>query len=107
VTTGENEAQPVVVHGTVLLGGVARWLLRHLPEEVAFPRLMAETIERPIAGSRRDPAPRVGRQTINRPLAQSDSERLLDFGYVDVRISAATDRAAFSRNASPIAAASP
>src|SRR5213075_538626 len=58
----------------------------HLAEEFLSASLAAETVDRSIAGSSRDPAARVGRQAVARPCAQGDGERLLDcvLGEVDV-----------------------
>jgi hypothetical protein len=58
----------------------------HLDEEFLSASLAAETVDRSIAGSGRDPAAWVGRQSVARPGAQGDGERLLDcvLGEVDV-----------------------
>ena len=90
MAASEDETEAVVLHGSCLL---------RLAEVVAFGRehghldceflsasLAAETVDRSMAGSGRDPAARVGRQTVARPCAQGDGERLLDrvLGEVDV-----------------------
>src|SRR5207248_514712 len=90
VTTGEDEAQPIVMHGSRLhvgFGVVVRGRdRRYLPEQLSFARLTPQTIDGPLAGGGRDPATGIGRQAIRRPPAQRDGERLLDrvFGNVDV-----------------------
>ena len=90
VAAGEDEAKPVVLHGSRLLGHagivVAGREHRHLAEQFASTRLAAQAVDGTVAGGRRDPAARVGRQAVARPLAQGDGERLLHriLGDVDV-----------------------
>jgi len=90
VAAGEDEAKPVVLHGSHLLGHtrvvIATREHRHLAQQFQSTRLAAQAVDGAVAGSRRDPAARVGRQADARPLAQGDGERLLHriLGEVDV-----------------------
>lgn len=80
MAAGENQTQPVVLHGLHLLGGgivVSRREHGHLAEQFASTRLAAHAVEGTVAGGRRDPTARVGRQAVDRPLAQGERERLL------------------------------
>ncbi len=86
----EDQAKPVVLHGTHLQGDagifVTRREHRRFAKQLPFTRLSAQAVDGPIAGGRCDPAARVGRQSVIRPLAQRNSERLLHsvLCYVDV-----------------------
>src|SRR5207237_6314591 len=87
VATGEDETQPVVLHGSGLLWYVGIIVCQkarsHFAEELAFPGLAAETVDRTLSGGDRDPTARVGRQAVPRPLAQPHAERLRDPRFVD------------------------
>src|SRR5688572_9201021 len=67
----------------VVVGGRERG---HLAEQFPSTRLAAQAIDGTVAGGRRDPAARVGRQAVARPLAEGDGERLLHriLGDLDV-----------------------
>jgi hypothetical protein len=90
MAASEDETEAVVLHGSCLLrlAEVAAFGRQHshLDDEFLSASLAAESVDRSIAGSGRDPAARVGRQAIARPGGQGDGERLLDcvLGEVDV-----------------------
>ena len=61
----EDQPKPVVLQGSHLPARIGIVVLRQehrdLPEELASPRITALTIDRQVAGGRRDPAARVRR----------------------------------------------
>jgi hypothetical protein len=59
---------------------------------LASTRLAAQTVDGTIAGSRRDPAARVGRQAFRRPLGQGKRERFLHRVLGDVDITEGADQ---------------
>jgi hypothetical protein len=96
VAAGEDEAKPVVLHGALLFGRaeivVAGREHGHLAEQFPSTRLAAQAVDGGVAGGRRDPASRVGRQAVGRPLAQGDGERLLHRILGDVDVTEHTDQ---------------
>ena len=87
VAAGEDQPEPVVGHGSDLLGfvgfvhGAAASAWRSSRVDSA-----AEPVDRPVAGGGDDPAGGAGRQAVGRPPLEGDDERLLDrlLGDVDV-----------------------
>jgi hypothetical protein len=96
VATGEDETKPVILHGLHLLGHgrivVAGGEHRHLAEQFPSARLAAQAVDGAVAGGRRDPPARVGRQTLARPLVQGDGEGLLHRILGDVDVTEDTDQ---------------
>jgi hypothetical protein len=96
VAAGEDEPQPVVVHGSHLLEharlAVAGSEHRHLAEQLPAPCLAAQPVDGMVAGGRGDPAARIGRHAIARPLSQGDGEGLLDRVLGDVDVAEGTDQ---------------
>jgi hypothetical protein len=90
VAAGEDEAQPVVLHGPHLLEHaglvVAGCEHRYLAEQLPSTRLAAQAVEGAVVGGGGDPAARVGRHAVGWPFAQGESEGLLDriLGHVEV-----------------------
>jgi hypothetical protein len=90
VAAGEDEAKPVVLHWSHLLGHAGIFVARRehprLVEQFPSTRLAAQAIDGAVAGGDRDPAARIGRQAGARPLAEGDGEGVLHgvLGDVDV-----------------------
>ena len=91
VTAGEDQAQPIVVHGVVLpTGGLDRLVAGmeqgRLRVPVGARRLAAEAIDGAVAGGGDDPPRRAGRQPRLRPARGRRRERVLDgvLGHADV-----------------------
>src|SRR5262249_38099378 len=86
VTAGEDQAQPVIAHRADLVRLVAGEEQGGLQAAVLAERLPAESIDRPVAGGREDPARRTRRQPGRRPAVRRHGERVLDrvLGDVDV-----------------------
>jgi hypothetical protein len=86
VTAHEDQAQPVVVHWTLLGRLVAGVQEGGLGVPVLARRLPTEAIDRPAARSRDDPSRRARWQPGRRPPLHRRGERVLDrlLGHVDV-----------------------
>ena len=95
MAAGENEPQPVVLHGPNLLGRVAIEGLRahhgRLAEQLPLSCRAAQTIDGAIPCSGRDPAAWVWRQAVDRPALKGDRERVLDSILGDVDVAEAPD----------------
>jgi hypothetical protein len=89
MAAGEDQTQPVVLHGPYLLGRgllVAATKHRDFTEQLTASRLSAQPVDGAVAGGRGDPPARVGWQALARPPVKREGERLLDriFGDIDV-----------------------
>lgn len=82
----EDQPQPIVRHGFLLVYRLGYRLHSDVPEELALARVAPQPVKCAVAGSRRDPASRIERQSIRRPPLQCHSERFLNrvLGEVDI-----------------------
>src|SRR5262245_10834866 len=96
MAAGEDQAQTVVVHGTLLdgLGLPGGLQAGRFGVAIVARRLAAQAIDRAIAGGGDDPTRRGWRQSVDGPALEGDGERILDgfLGKVDVAEEADQDR---------------
>ena len=86
MTAGEDQAQPIVVHGALLDRLVAGVEQRRLRVAIAARRLAAQPIDRAVARGGDDPAGGAGRKPACRPVLQGRGKRVLDGVLRDVDV---------------------
>ena len=94
MAAGEDEAEPLVAHGTLLSGLVGGGEQHRLRLPCIAARLPAQPVDGPATRGRDDPAGGAGRHTLSGPVFDRDGERVLHgiLGEVDVAEGADEDR---------------
>ena len=93
MAAGEDQAQPVVVHGPSIDWFVCGMQQCRLFLTVISGTFSADTVDGPVAGGGDDPTGGTRRQTVGGPPFECDLERVLDRFFGDIDIAEEADQA--------------